>query len=150
MTRKRDSHTVDVSVPCVIGCTLTQGYWKTHSDRGPAPYDDAWKNLGALEEDTPFFLSGATWYGVFWTAPAGNAYYNLAHQYMAAKLNLLNGAATTPAVTAAISSAEVLLGSKTPAQVAGLKGTAKAPWVAAAGTLGQYNEGLIGPGHCSE
>lgn len=24
------------------GCTLTQGYWKTHSEFGPAPYDDTW------------------------------------------------------------------------------------------------------------
>ena len=24
------------------GCTLTQGYWKTHSENGPAPYDDNW------------------------------------------------------------------------------------------------------------
>ena len=26
-------------VPCQLGCTLTQGYWKTHSERGPAASD---------------------------------------------------------------------------------------------------------------
>ena len=92
------SATVNVHVPCHgTGCTLTQGYWKTHSQRGPAPYDDNWANLGPLQQDTPFFTSGYTWYSLFWTPPAGgNAYIQLAHQYMAAKLNILNGASTTP------------------------------------------------------
>lgn len=72
---------VTVHVPCASGCTLTQGYWKTHSKEGPAPYDVAWKNLGPLEEDTRFFSSGKTWYQLFWTPPSGgNAYIQLAHQ----------------------------------------------------------------------
>jgi hypothetical protein len=131
------------------GCTLTIGYWKTHSEKGPAPYDDTWAELpnGA---DTPFFLSGQTWYEVFETAPGGNAYYQLAHQYMGAKLNILNGASTTPAVVAAIADAEVLFNTYTPAQVGAWKGTqgARAQFISLAGTLGHYNEGLIGPGHC--
>ena len=108
-TGEKSTVTVNVTVNCLTGCTLTQGYWKTHSDRGPAPYDDAWKNLSVLEEDTLFFNSTKTWYQVFWTPPAGNAFYNLAHQYMAAKLNILNGAATTPAVLTAITGAELSL-----------------------------------------
>ena len=142
-----DSHTVNITVPCA-GCTLTQGYWKTHSDRGPAPYDDAWKNIGSSEEDTLFFLSGQTWYQVFWTAPAGNAYYNLAHQYMAAKLSILNGASTTPEVNAAITYAETFFGSYTPSST--LPKSVRAKVLAAASTLDQFNNGLIGPGHCSE
>lgn len=96
--RLLDSSDADITVhvPCAGGCTLTQGYWKTHSREGPAPYDEAWKNLGPLEEDTPFFSSGLTWYRVFWTPPkGGNAWIQLAHQYMAAKLNILDGASTT-------------------------------------------------------
>ena len=31
------SWTVNVNVACSQGCTLTQGYWKTHSRKGPAP-----------------------------------------------------------------------------------------------------------------
>lgn len=143
------SATVHVHVPCAGGCTLTQGYWKTHSQRGPAPYDDNWANLGSLQEDTPFFSSGLTWYQLFWTPPAGgNAYIQLAHQYMAAKLNILNGASTTPAVVAAIAWAESFFPGKTPATT--LSKSVKAAAVAAAGTLGSYNEGLIGPGHCDE
>ncbi len=30
-----------------LGCTYTQGYWKTHSHQGPAPYDAGWQKLGA-------------------------------------------------------------------------------------------------------
>lgn len=145
-----DTWLVDVNVPCLTGCTLTQGYWKTHSAAGPAPYDPAWKNLGPDEHKTIFFLSGQTWHQVFWTPPAGNPYYNLAHQYMAAKLNLLNGAASTPAVDAAIQQAEVLFGQYTPSQTAGLKGQAKNTWTSLAGTLDRYNNGLIGPCHCDE
>ena len=144
-----DSHTVNVNVPCASGCTLTQGYWKTHSDRGPAPYDDAWKNVGPLEEDTLFFKSGKTWYTVFWTPPAGNAYYNLAHQYMAAKLNILNGASSTPEVDAAIAGAEALFNAQGVGDTT-LSRAERTQALAWASTLDQYNNGLIGPGHCSE
>jgi len=132
----------------VGGCTLTQGYWKTHSLYGPAPYDNAWLAIGPSGADTTFFLSGKTWYQVFWTPPAGNAYYNLAHQYMAAKLNRLNGASSTPAVDAAIAGAEAFFAVKTPAS--SLTNAQKNQIKAWAATLDQYNNGLIGPGHCSE
>ena len=137
--------------PPATGCTYTQGYWKTHSQSGPAPYDAGWQNLGALEEDTPFFLSGQTWLEAFNTPVAGNQYYSLAHQYMAAKLNVLNGAGTTPEVITAIADAEALFALYTPAQIAALKGsTAPRPtFVSLAGILGSYNEGLTGPGHCN-
>lgn len=142
------SWTVDVDVPCQTGCTLTQGYWKTHSRVGPAPYDDGWKMVGPLEEQTPFYLSGKTWIGVFWTAPKGNPYYNLAHQYMAAKLNLLNGAASTPAVDTAIAWAENFFATTPP--TATFNNSLKATINGYASILDNYNNGYIGPGHCSE
>jgi hypothetical protein len=129
------------------GCTLTQGYWKTHSAFGPAPYDNAWTNLGSLEQNTAFYASGMTWYQVFWTAPAGNAYFVLAHQYMAAQLNVLNGASTTPAVDAALAQANSLFSGMTGTMVARNQ---RSTFTALAATLDQYNNGLIGPGHCSE
>jgi hypothetical protein len=132
------------------GCTLTQGYWKTHSLNGPAPYDDAWLNIGASGANTLFYTSGLTWYQLFWTPPkGGNAYIQLAHQYMAAKLNILAGASTTPAVDAAITGAEAFF-----AAVAGpnttLTAQQKSDAKAWASTLGSYNEGDIGPGHCQD
>jgi hypothetical protein len=150
-TNGSDSWTVNVDVPCANGCTLTLGYWKTHSEFGPAPYDDTWAQLPS-GASTTFFLSSQTWYQVFWTAPAGNAYYNLAHQYMAAKLNMLNGASVPPEVQTAFDQATVLLGTYTPAQIAALKATnsIRKQFIALAGTLASYNEGSIGPGHCNE
>lgn len=142
-----DDHTVGVTVPCAGGCTLTQGYWKTHSSFGPAPYDDTWAQL-SKGADTPFYLSGKTWYQVFWTAPAGNAYYILAHQYMAVKLNILNGASTTPTVTAAITGAGNFFNTKTP--TSSITKAQRNQLLAWAATLDKYNNGLIGPGHCSE
>jgi len=151
-TTGEDNWTVNVHVPCAGGCTLTQGYWKTHSEFGPAPYDDTWAQLpnGA---SAPFFLSGKTWYQVFWTPPAGNAYYNLAHQYMAAKLYILNGADPAAAQTA-LNQATALLNTFTPAQLASMKGSAgnttRAQFLNLAAILDNYNNGYIGPGHCSE
>ncbi len=143
-----DDHTVTVTVPNDgYGCTLTQGYWKTHSLKGPAPYDSAWALLGPCEQNTAFFGSGKSWYQVFWTPPAGNAYFILAHQYMAAKLNVLNGAAKPAAVTNALASAEALF---TGASGTTLSKTAATSAKQLAATLDAYNNGVTGPGHCSE
>jgi hypothetical protein len=146
-----DGWTVTVHVPCVGGCTLTPGYWKTHSEYGPAPYDDTWASIG---EDTPFFLSGQTYYEVLWTPPTGgNAYYILAHAYIAAELNFLNGADPSAAQDA-FDEATDLFNTYTPEEVAGLKGKVgkelRAQFIDLAEILDDYNNGYIGPGHCSE
>jgi hypothetical protein len=130
------------------GCTLTPGYWKTHSEFGPAPYDDTWAQLpdGA---STLFFLSGQSYYDVLWTPPTGgNAYYILAQQYIAAVLNQLNGAASTPEVDDALAWAETFFATHTPADK--LSRTVRADAISFAELLDQYNNGYIGPGHCSE
>jgi len=146
-----DGWRVAVYVPCTGGCTLTPGYWKTHSEYGPAPYDATWALL-ASGANTPFFLSGQTYYEVLWNGSGGgNAYYILAKAYIAAKLNFLNGADPT-AAQAAFDQATVLFNTHTPDAVAGLKG--KSPVrqmsISLAETLDNYNNGLIDPGHCSE
>jgi len=130
------------------GCTLTPGYWKTHSEFGPAPYDDTWAQLpnGA---STTFFLSGKSYYQVLWTSPAGNAYYNLSFHYIAAGLNFMNGADPS-AAQAAYDAATILFNTYTPAQIAALRGSnpLRQQFISLAGILGNYNEGIIGPGHC--
>lgn len=150
--RGEDDWTIQVEVECPRGCTLTPGYWKTHSRRGPAPYDDTWALLGPAQENTVFFLSGKTWYQAFWTPPAGNAYYILAHAYMAVSLNGLNGASMPPEVQQAWNEATNLFQVWTPAQIAALKGSQqpRKRFLELAGLLDMYNNGLIGPGHCSE
>lgn len=144
-----DSWNVDVHVPCAGGCSLTPGYWKTHSSYGPAPYDDTWALVG---ENTTFFSSGQSYYQVLWTSPSGgNAYYILAHAYIAAKLNQLNGADFSVAQSAFDQATALFANAaNTPAAVGKLKGSARTTWINLATTLDNYNNGLIGPGHCSE
>lgn len=142
--------TVTVDVPCSGGCTLTPGYWKTHSRRGPAPYDDTWALLGPSEEGTPFFLSGQSYYGVLWTPPRGNAYYILARAYIAAELNQLNGASIPPDVEEAFDDAAALFAAATPDEVGDMKGKKRAIVLGWAYILDEYNNGFSGPGHCSE
>ena len=147
-----DSWTVNVDVPCEVGCTLSHGYWKTHSSYGPAPYDDTWALIG---EDTMFFLSGQTYYGVLWTAAVGgHAYYIAAHQHIAARLNVLNGASIPDDVLTAWNEATGLFEIYTPDEVLGLKGKAgrevRMQFLGLAEILDDYNNGITGPGHCSE
>jgi hypothetical protein len=145
----RVTHTLVVDVPCHgIGCTLTLGYWKTHSTYGPASKPDATWLLLPNGPDTTFFLSGQTWIQVFNTPPKGNVYYILAHQYMAARLNILNGASSTPAVDSAIAWATTFFSTYTPSS--SLSGSVKTAAQNAATLLESYNSGAVGPGHCDE
>ncbi|MCI4568635.1 hypothetical protein [Lysobacter sp. CFH 32150] len=144
---------VFVSDACNQGCTLTQGYWKTHAIFAAKPQftkkrDDTWDLVGAQAENTTFFLSGTSWINVFWTPPKGNAYYNLAHQYMAAKLNGYAGASVPADVAAAIADAEAWFSLYPPSHT--FWKTNKNLVITTAGLLASYNEGSTGPGHCSE
>lgn len=140
-----DSVTVAVKGP---KCTLTQGYWKTHSTNGPAPVDPDWNGL----ENTTFYSSGQTYYQVLWTAPHGNAYYQLAHQFIATTLNGL-----TSEIYSTWEAANNLLIANPPENLVIPKGkpseaykNLRQQFITLAGELGAYNEGLTGPGHCSE
>lgn len=139
-----DRWVIDVSVPCVSGCSLTPGYWKTHSSYGPAPYDETWAQIG---ENSPFFLSGKSWYAVLWTVPQGNPYYILAHAYIAARLNALNGADVS-AISAQLDWATGFFTTTGP--TATLSKSLRTQVLSVASILDNYNNGLIGPGHCSE
>jgi hypothetical protein len=156
------TYIVAVEVPCPAGCTLTQGYWRTHNDSfwGGAPTDDTWQLLGDVDADGTvegegelFFGSGQTYFEVMWTSPKGNAYYILAVQYIAANLNTLAGADPS-AVTDELAAATTLFETYDPAEIAALKGkngkALRSQFIDLAGTLGAYNEGDIGPGHCDE
>lgn len=157
-TLTTDEAVITVRVPdvCDQGCTLTQGYWKTHANVPGKPQfgkkrDITWDMVMPNAEATTFFLSGQSWIQVFWTPPKGNAYYNLAHQYMAAKLNTYAGASVPPAVATAIANAEGWFNSYPPTGAnSGFWKTSKTQVMQAAGTLGSYNEGDLGPGHCDE
>ena len=90
-----------------------------------------------------------SWHKVLWTPPKkGNAYFILAHAYIAAKLNILGGSATTPMVNGAIAFAEGFFATKTPTGT--LSTLDKKLAILNAELLDSYNNGLIGPGHCSD
>ncbi len=160
-TQKTSTATCSVPIaPCGEGCSLTWGYWKTHAipDCGNSgnPHPDAtWLKLpGGLGSLTMFFLSGQTYCDVLLTAPqGGNAYYILAHQYIAAQLNQLAGTSMPADVLDAFKKATVLFQTYTPADLNKKSSTAsklRAMFIGYAGLLASYNEGLVGPGHCDE
>jgi hypothetical protein len=150
-TSTTSSWTINATVECTNGCTLTQGYWKTHNKefKGGAPADPTWNLITPSAENSPFFTTTSTWFQIFWMPPSGgNAYLQLAHQYMAAKLNILKGASAPSIVTNAISWAESFFPGKTPSTPLSPALKSQARYYAS--ILASYNEGLIGPGHCSE
>jgi len=153
-TTEQNQVRVEVSGGCPAtnipsGCTRTYDYWKTHAGHGPGAKDATWDKIIPSGADSPFFLSGQTYYQVLQTtAPLGTFYYPLARQYIAAKLNLLKGASSLAQVDEAITWAENNFFNKyhpndlllTPAKV-------KASTYAS--VLESYNKGLSGPGACS-
>ncbi len=109
------------------GCTLTQGYWKNHD--WPADYADA-------------TLCDQTWMDILWTPPKGDAWYILAHQWIAATLNGASGADAGDEITQALSDAADLVDD------CSISDADRAAAIALAGMLDDYNNGLTGPGHC--
>ncbi len=121
---------------CPVGCVLTQGFWKTHPDAWPAGHSPS----------DPFFSSGKTWMEVLWTAPRGDAYYILAHQYIAAVLNVANGATPPAEVAAVIDDATAWFSSHGPGVPASSpEGQTLVHW---SETLAAFNEGKMGVPHC--
>jgi hypothetical protein len=128
-------HNLPVSPPATTqGCTYTPGYYKNKGSH--------------LLPSGNFFHSGQSWLEVLETAPKhGNAYYGLAHHYIAAVMNA-KSASTTPPVDNALSAAATYFGVATPADWSADGAYSKDQLTGWAGTLGAYNEGSIGPGHC--
>jgi uncharacterized repeat protein (TIGR01451 family) len=118
-------------------CTYTQGYWKNHPDAWP------------VENIT---IGGVTYtqaeaIAIFNTEPDGDATYILAHQLIAAKLNILNGADPSAVATTIDQADDWLtthpLGSDPPHPD-------REQAIVLSETLDDYNNGLIGPGHCDK
>jgi hypothetical protein len=131
-------------------CTLTQGYWKTH---GPVPNGN-----NAYVWPDPIKASGLHLGNIAYTPAdilsilnkpaAGNGLIALAHQLIAAKLNVAAGADPT-AIAADIATADALIGNLI---VPPLGSGYLAPSLTSGlvTVLGNYNEGATGPGHCDD
>jgi hypothetical protein len=144
-TTESSSATVEITGDCPEGCTLTQGYWKTHGT-GSKHYDEVWASVGGSDA---IFLHGLTYAQVLKTPVAGNAWYQLAHQYIAATLNV-NGGANSVALGTTLTDALTLLESHDP--VVAVSKSQKSAFTTLAGILASYNEGVLlgAPAHCSE
>lgn len=124
--------------PCV-GCgTLTQGYWKNHPSVWP---------LQSLTLGTTTY-SQAQLLQIFRTPVAGNGLISLAHQLIAAKLNVANQAGCAAATTA-ITAADTLIGNLVVPPV-GSGYLAPKLTSALVGQLDTYNKGQAAgcPTHC--
>jgi hypothetical protein len=124
------------------GCTLTQGYWKNHGGTGPQA--DAWPvnnlTLGSVNYTQAQLLAILT------TPVKGNGLISLAHQLIAAKLNIAAGADDTDIATA-ITNADNLIGALVIPPV-GSGSLATSATASLTGALAAFNEGTTGPGHC--
>lgn len=122
-----------VADPLVVddGCTYTQGWWKHKGKAIAALYDfDGGTDNGLSVLNTP---------------PKGNVYYVLAHQYIAATLNIANGATISGDAQTAYNAATAYFIAADPGSP--LPGSyTKASVTALANTLDQWNNGIIGPG----
>ncbi len=140
--------TIDGNVQCNAACTLTQRYWKVHSNFGHRRFNPTWNRIGAQGENTTFFHSGGTYVQAMYRFALGNPYWTMSKAYIAARLNQLNGATFTPATQTAFTNATTLLNSYTPAQVF-LNLSVRKQFVKAAATLKDFNSGRTGPGRCT-
>ena len=132
--------------PCATSCTYTQGYWKTHGPTPTGNNENEWPVTGLDLGSVSY--TDAELQLIFDTAPGGNGLISLAHQLIAAKLNVVNGADDTD-VAAAITAADALIGSLVVPPI-GSGSLAPGATSALTGELDDYNTGVTGPGHCED
>jgi hypothetical protein len=123
-----------------VGCTLTQGGYKN--------------NFNSKLLNSPGFLLGTRFYSaselnqiIQNNSVKGNGLISLAHQLITAKLNIFYGAEAPQSVLNAITAADALIGSLVVPPI-GTGYLAPSSTSALTSTLDNFNNGLIGPGHC--
>ena len=119
-----------------VNCTFTQGYWKTHPDAWP---------VDSLMLGTVMY-SQAQLLSILHQPAQGNGLVILAHQLIAVLLNIANGADDTD-VAMAVTAAQALIGGLVVPPV-GSGYLAPSSTSSLTQTLDDYNNGIIGPGHC--
>jgi hypothetical protein len=128
-------------------CTYTQGYWKNHyPTEWPADVISSGLTLGTVT------YTAAQLQQILQTDPGGqggaNGLIQLAHQLIAAMLNVENGASDA-AISSTLTSAHALIGALVVPPV-GSGYLSPASVSALVQALDDYNNGVTGPGHCSD
>ena len=148
-----------VSVPCVGGCTRTIGYWKTHAGFGPQAdvvtqyLAQSLGTAGGIK--TQLVDSAAEGCAVPLVLRLEQCAGCLERDQQAVrttaggKANIASGA-NGSAVAATIASADAFLANNDSLSWASLSKSAKSTVNGWMTTLDNYNNGLIGPLHCSE
>lgn len=137
-TRSGYSLNAEGTTTAVQNCTFTIGYWKNH----PGAWPVAGLTLGSV------FYTNAELLQILNQPVAGNGLISLAHQLIAAKLNIANGASDA-AVAATIIAADAQIGALVIPPIG-------AGFLSPASTSGKtqilddFNNGIIGPGHCED
>ncbi len=131
-----DYYTVCCSVG---GCTLTQGFWKTHPDEWPV--DEL--EIGGITYDENALLA------LLRTPVRGDASLALAHQLIAALLNVASGASPIATIDQAQDWMSAHGSGPLPYGIAPSSTDGPAA-TALTELLGAYNEGESGPGHCGD
>lgn len=142
------SNTANCStLPCAgdQGCTLTQGYWKTHGPDGCRTGNNT-NNWPQSALDNALTIGGITYTAdqlcSYLNTPAGGTNLALFHQLVAALLNQADGASVPADVQACIAYAQTYFTTHTlGAAIDGAENTQ---------CLTDYNEGATGPGHCDD
>jgi hypothetical protein len=136
------------------GCTYTQGFWKTHGPEGCASGNNTnhWFDAANNIPVTSVTLGTVAYTdlqlcSILNTPAAGNGLLSLAHQLIAAKLNIANGSSPV-SIQSSIVAADALIGSLVIPPV-GSGSLSPAATSALVNALTNYNEGATGPGHCS-
>jgi hypothetical protein len=117
-------------------CTYTIGYWKNHTSAWPVSS----LTLGSVSYSASQLLA------ILNQPVAGNGLVSLAHQLIGAKLNIANGANPT-GIASSISAADALIGGLVVPPV-GAGSLAPSSTSALTQSLDDFNNGLVGPGHC--
>jgi hypothetical protein len=120
------------------GCTFTQGYWKNHPD--------AWPVTALMLGNPGVLYDQGDLLAIFGAPAMGNGLISLAHQLIAAKLNIASGADPT-AIQSSVTAADALIGSLVVPPV-GSGFLAPSATSALTTALDNYNQGTTGPGHC--
>ena len=135
------------------GCSFTIGYWKTHAGFTGNNPDVVTQFLpidlgtsGGAKTLTVSTASQAVSVLSFF-GNASNGINKLYAQLLGAKLNIANGADGS-AIASTISAADAFLATHDSADWSSLTKAEKQQVLAWMETLDDYNNGLIGPGHC--
>jgi len=136
------------------GCSLTIGFWKTHAGFGPQPdhltqFLPIWlgtaggsRSMNVNNVQIAYDILVMKTYGV-----PSNGITKLYAQMLAAKLNIANGA-SGGAIASTISAADAWLANHSWTEWSSLSKNAQKQVLGWMSKFDNYNNGLIGPGHC--